>query len=44
MLRAKLGTKLLFLTTCHPQNDHQTEVITTLSTMLRVVIKMNIKT
>jgi hypothetical protein len=44
-LWAKLGTKLLFSTTCHPQTDGQTEVVNmTLSTMLRAVLKKNIKT
>jgi len=38
-LWGKLGTRLLFSTTCHPQSDGQTEVVNrTLSIMLRAVL------
>ncbi|KAF8091984.1 hypothetical protein N665_0429s0004 [Sinapis alba] len=44
-LWSKLGTKLCFSTTCHLQSDGQTEVVNrTLSTLLRSLIKKNIKT
>jgi hypothetical protein len=39
-LWGKLGTRLLFSTTCHPQTDGQTEAVNrTLSMLLRAVLK-----
>ncbi|KAH9657973.1 hypothetical protein KPL70_023298 [Citrus sinensis] len=44
-LWGKLGTKLLFSTTCHPQTDRQTKVVNrTPSTLLRAIIQKNLKT
>ena len=44
VLWGKLGTKLLLLTTYHPQMNGQSEVVNrTLSTFLRTIIKKNLK-
>jgi hypothetical protein len=38
-LRGKFGTKLLFLTTCHPHTNEQIEEVNgTLSQLLRVIV------
>ena len=45
VLWRKLGTKLLFFTTCHTQTDGQTEVVNrTLTQLLRTFINKNLKT
>src|SRR4051812_18898221 len=42
-LWGKLGTKLMFNTTCHAQTDGQTEVVNrTLPQLLRAMIKKNL--
>ncbi|KAF7835592.1 putative gag-pol polyprotein [Senna tora] len=44
VLWGKLGTQLLFSSTCHPQTGGQTEVVNrTLGTLLRAIIKKNVK-
>jgi hypothetical protein len=43
-LWGKLGTRLLFSITCHPQTNGQTKVVNhTLSILLHAVLKKNLK-
>lgn len=44
VLWGKLGTKLMFSTTCHPIIDGQTEVVNrTMTQLLRTVVNKNLK-
>ena len=45
VLWGKLGTKLLFSTTCHPQIDGQIEIVNmTLTQLLRTILNKNLET